>query len=350
MSDNISISMIKPDDWHVHFRDDNMLTTTVPYTARHFGRALVMPNLLPPITHSQMAAQYRKRIMAAVPKNINFTPIMTCYLNHDVVIDDLIVGFEQGIWHSAKLYPAHATTNSQHGVSNINDLYGHFEAMQKHGMILNIHGEVTDSDIDIFDREKIFIARHLAKIRRDFPELKIILEHITTKDSVDFILACDDYTAATITVHHIMLNRNALFNGGLRPHHYCLPILKRENHRDAVLKAAISGDKRFFLGTDTAPHARANKETSCGCAGIFSAPSALSLYAEIFEAYDALDMFEQFASLNGALFYGLEVNQEKITLVKEPHVLPASINIDNEDDDVVVFAGGEELRWNVLCP
>ena len=345
MQDNIELTIIKPDDWHVHFRDGVILESVAQYTAKYFGRALLMPNLSPPLTNSNMANDYRQHVRNAVPNGLNFTPIMSCYLNDTVDKDDLIDGFQKKIWHSAKLYPAHATTNSQYGVTDITSLYPYFECMQKHGMILNIHGEVSDKAIDIFDREKIFIARHLSKIRRDFPELKIVLEHITTKDAVDFIYACQDATAATITIQHMILNRNALFDGGLRPHHYCLPVVKREEHRQAVLKAAISGDSRFFLGTDSAPHHKHLKESDCGCAGIFSAPTALSLYTQAFEEENALHHFEKFASLNGARFYNLPINKEKITLVKSPYQAPLSIKAN--DDDIIVFAGGQHLSWAV---
>jgi dihydroorotase len=293
----------RPDDWHVHLRDGPMLQAVVPYTARQFARAIVMPNLAPPVTSVEAAQAYRERILEAVPEGMRFTPLMTCYLTDDADAGELARGFAQGVFAAAKLYPANATTNSASGVTDIAHTYPALEAMQRIGMPLLIHGEVTDPDIDVFDREKIFVERSFTRLQRDFPGLKMVFEHITTAEGVDFVSAAGPNIAATITPQHLVINRNAMFDGGIRPHAYCLPVAKRERHRQAVRRAATSGSTKFFLGTDSAPHTRERKEAACGCAGIFNAPFALESYAQVFEEEGALDRLEAFASENGPRFY-----------------------------------------------
>ena len=295
-----SITIRRPDDWHVHLRDGEMLDRVAPYTARQFARAIIMPNLVPPITSVEDAAAYRDRIAAAAGQG--FTPLMTCYLTDNIDPDELARGYSDGVWVAAKLYPAGATTNSASGVTDIRNIYPALERMQQIGMVFCIHGEVTDAQVDVFDREAVFIDRILTPLVRDFPGLKIVLEHITTKQAAQFVADAPANVAATITPQHLHLNRNALFKGGLRPHAYCLPVVKREEHRLAVRKAAVSGSPKFFLGTDTAPHARETKESACGCAGIFNAPYALESYAQVFEEEGALDKFEGFASEKGPRF------------------------------------------------
>jgi len=331
-----TLTIRKPDDWHVHLRDGDMLRLVAPYTARQFSRAIVMPNLAPPITSVEAAAAYRDRIAAAAGEG--FTPLMTCYLTDQADPDELAAGYADGTWVAAKLYPAGATTNSASGVTDIRNIYSALERMQQIGMVLCVHGEVTD--VDVFDREAVFIERVLASLTRDFPELKIVFEHITTADAVDFVLRSSPNIAATVTPQHLMLNRNALFAGGLRPHFYCLPVAKREEHRLAVRKAATSGSPKFFLGTDSAPHPREAKESACGCAGIFNAPFALESYVTVFEEEDALDVFEAFASENGARFYGCPLNSGTITLERSVVRVPDEIN------GVVPFQAGETLAWS----
>ncbi|HEX4738753.1 MAG TPA: dihydroorotase [Allosphingosinicella sp.] len=339
------LTIRRPDDWHVHLRDGDMLKAVAPWTARQFARAIVMPNLVPPVTNVAAAEAYRERILAAVPADADFTPLMTCYLTDEADPQEIAEGFERGAWVAAKLYPANATTNSAFGVTDVRNIYPAFEAMQRIGMPLLIHGEVTDSDVDIFDREKAFIDRIFAPLTRDFPGLKTVFEHITTADAADFVLASGPNVAATITPHHLHINRNALFAGGIRPHFYCLPVAKREAHRLAVRRAATSGSPQFFLGTDSAPHAVERKEAACGCAGILNAPFALESYATVFEEEDALDRFEAFASENGPRFYGLPLNEGRITLeraeVEVPERLPAG------DTSLVPFHAGETLRWRL---
>ena len=332
-----SITIRRPDDWHVHLRDGEMLKAVAPYTARQFARAIVMPNLVPPITTVETAAAYRDRIIAAA--GTGFTPLMTCYLTDNVDPDELARGFAEGVWVAAKLYPAGATTNSASGVTDIRNIYTALERMQEIGMVFCIHGEVTDADVDIFDREAVFIDRILTPLARDFPQLKIVLEHITTKQAAEFVASAPTTVAATITPQHLMLNRNALFQGGLRPHAYCLPVVKREEHRLAVRKAAISGSPKFFLGTDSAPHARDAKESACGCAGIFNAPFALEAYAQVFDEEGALDKLEAFASLNGPAFYGLPVNQETVTLDRADTQVPDHLG------ELVPFGAGGSFGW-----
>ena len=336
-----TLTIRRPDDWHVHLRDGAMLDAVAKYSARQFARAIVMPNLDPPVTSVEAAQAYRDRIMAAVGGG--FTPLMTCYLTDDADADEIARGFEAGVWAACKLYPANATTNSARGVTDVRNIRGALERMQAIGMPLLVHGEVTDPDVDVFDREAVFIERVLAPLMRDLPELKIVFEHITTGDAADFVRDAGANIAATVTPHHLTINRNALFAGGLRPHAYCLPVAKREKHRLAVRQAATSGSPKFFLGTDSAPHARGAKESSCGCAGIFNAPFALESYAAVFEEEGALDHFEAFASEHGARFYGLPLNEGTVTLERSEQVIP------DEIDGVVPFQAGETLGWRMVA-
>lgn len=338
-----------PDDWHVHLRDDDMLRTVLPYTSRYFGRAIIMPNLTPPITTLAQAIAYRERILAALPAGHRFTPLMTCYLTDSLDRQTLIEGHRQGVFTAAKLYPANATTNSQHGVTNIAAIYPLFDAMQTIGMPLSIHGEVTATDIDIFDSEARFIEQVMEPIRSQFPTLKIVFEHITTKEAAEYVLAGDDYLGATITPQHLMFNRNHMLVGGVRPHLYCLPILKRNVHQQALRAAVASGGDRLFLGTDTAPHARARKESDCGCAGVFNAPAALPAYATVFEEIGALAHLEAFCSLNGPRFYGLPLNKDFITLRRETSRQPATIPLaDGDGETLVPFLADQTLNWTVV--
>ncbi|RAH14428.1 MAG: dihydroorotase [Methanobacteriota archaeon] len=339
------IKIQTPDDWHLHFRDGDMLNETVPATARCFKRAIVMPNLVPPITDANMVVNYRKRILDARPSDNNFEPLMTLYLTNDTTREDIILAKEVGTV-AAKLYPAGATTHSDAAVKSLEDLYPIFEEMQEVGMLLLIHGEVTDNHIDIFDREKEFIDRHLTKIVASFPDLKIVFEHITTKDAVDFVLASNDNLAATITPQHLLLNRNDLLAGGIRPHNYCLPVLKRGTHQQALRKVVATGNKKFFLGTDSAPHEKHMKESSCGCAGCYSARSAIEIYTQVFDELDALDKLEGFASHHGADFYGLPRNNGVIKLVKEDWIIPEQIILPN-GNTVVPFLAGQKCTWKL---
>ena len=336
------LNLIAPDDWHVHLRDNAMLTRVVGRTARLFQRAIVMPNLRPPVTTVKAAEGYRNRILDAVPSGLSFTPLMTAYLTDGSDPDELERGFTTGVFTAAKLYPANATTNSAAGVTDLSRIDSVLSAMQRIGMPLLIHGEVTDSDVDIFDREATFIQRHLIPLRERYPDLKIVLEHITTSQAVDYVGSADRNLAATITPHHLHINRNAMFAGGLRSDFYCLPVAKREQHRLALRRAATSGDSRFFLGTDSAPHSREAKETACGCAGIFNAPHALESYALAFEQEDAIDLLEGFASLHGPAFYGLPVNQTRVCLAKVDQLIPELI------DGLVPFHAGEILPWTMI--
>ncbi|CFB69582.1 dihydroorotase [Yersinia enterocolitica] len=340
-----TLKIRRPDDWHIHLRDDEMLSTVLPYTSEVFARAIVMPNLTPPITTVTSAIAYRERILAAIPAGHKFTPLMTCYLTNTLDVNELTLGFEQGVFTAAKLYPANATTNSTHGVSDIPAIYPLFEQMQKIGMPLLIHGEVTDAAVDIFDREARFIDQILEPIRRQFPELKIVFEHITTKDAADYVLAGNRFLGATITPQHLMFNRNHMLVGGIRPHLFCLPILKRSTHQEALRQAVASGSERFFLGTDSAPHAKHRKESSCGCAGVFNAPSALPAYASVFEEMNALQHFEAFCSLNGPRFYGLPVNEDFVELVRVPFQQPEEISLGNES--IIPFLAGQSINWSV---
>jgi dihydroorotase len=334
-----TLTIRRPDDWHVHLRDGEMLKAVAPYTARQFARAIVMPNLVPPVTTTEAAEAYRERIRAAA--GAGFEPLMTCYLTDDVDPDLLAVGHAEGVWVAATLYPAGATTNSASGVTDIRNIYPALERMQGIGMVLCVHGEVTDPEVDVFDREAVFIDRVLSHVRADFPDLKIVFEHVTTRDAVQFLESAGPHIAATVTPQHLIINRNALFAGGLRPHAYCLPVAKREEHRLAVRKAATSVRGNIFLGTDSAPHTREAKESSCGCAGIFNAPFALETYARVFEEEGALDKFEAFASENGARFYGLPLNEGTVTLQKTDVEVPATVG------DVVPFLAGETLGWKL---
>lgn len=340
-----SLTITKPDDWHVHLRDDEMLQQVAKYTARQFGRAIIMPNLKVPVTTTAMATAYRDRILKATADYPDFEPLMTAYLTDTIDAEELRRGHSEGVFTAAKLYPANATTNSAAGVSDIKVIYPVLEAMQKIGMPLLVHGEVVSKDIDIFDRESVFIERVMQPLLKDMPELRVVFEHITTKNAADFVEAQDDNIAATITVHHLQINRSDMLVGGIKPHLYCLPVAKREEHRLALRKAAISGNKKFFLGTDTAPHAIGDKESACGCAGIFSAPHALENYVQVFEEEKALDKFEGFASLNGPAFYQRPVNQQKVTLVKKAQQVPSSIG--QLPLAVSPYKAGETLQWSI---
>jgi dihydroorotase len=343
-----TLTIRRPDDWHVHLRDGEMLAAVAPYTAAQFARAIVMPNLSPPVTTMAAAQAYRDRIMEALPPGARFTPLMTCYLTDDTDPDELARGHAAGVFTAAKLYPANATTNSAHGVTDIANIMPALQRMAAIGMPLLVHGEVTDPAIDIFDREAVFIDRILAPLVRNLRELKVVLEHITTAQAVAFVEAAGPRVAATVTPQHLLINRNALFAGGLRPHFYCLPVAKREEHRLAVRRAAVSGSPKFFLGTDSAPHAVDKKEAACGCAGIFNAPFALEAYLAVFEAEDALDRFEGFASEHGARFYGLPLNQERIVLRREPVAVPETLPAAGSA--IVPFHAGETLAWKFIGP
>lgn len=336
----------QPDDWHVHLRDEGMMKAVTPYTARQFARAIIMPNLASPITTVAAASAYRDRILQAVPEGVIFTPLMTCYLTDTIDAAEVERGFAEDVFTACKLYPANATTNSSFGVTDIRNIHPVLEAMQRIGMPLLVHGEVTDSHVDIFDREAVFIERVLSKIMVDFPELKIVFEHITTSDAVDFVHESGPHIGATITPHHLAINRNAIFQGGIRPHLYCLPIAKREQHRLALRKAATSGSAKFFLGTDTAPHEIGKKESSCGCAGIFNAPYAIESYAQTFEEEGALDKLEGFASEHGPRFYGLALNEHTIALERITTAVPD--HIDVMDTRVIPFQAGENLNWRFM--
>jgi dihydroorotase len=340
------IMIRRPDDWHVHFRDGAMLRAVLPLTALQFARAIVMPNLVPPVTDIAAARAYRERIVAAVPPGTDFTPLMTCYLTDATDPAEVACGHAEGVFAAVKLYPAHATTHSAHGITDMDKVMPVLQRMAMIGMPLLIHGEVTDPEIDIFDREAVFIERVLDPLRRRLPELRIVLEHVTTEEAVAYVESGGPNLAATITAHHLIINRNAIFQGGIRPHLYCLPIAKRETHRRALRRAAASGNPAFFLGTDSAPHAIPTKETGCGCAGIFTAASALELYAEVFEEEGALDRFEAFASLNGPAFYRLPVNERRITLRREPWTVPERIGAG--ELAVAPFRAGERLRWRLV--
>ncbi len=339
-----TLTLTRPDDWHLHLRDGAALQAVLPYTARQFGRAIVMPNLKPPVTTAQAALEYHERILDALPIDLAFTPLMTLYLTDHTTRDEILRAKAAGVV-ALKLYPAGATTNSDDGVTDIRKVHGTLEAMQHQGLPLLVHGEVTDPAVDIFDREAVFIERVMQPLRRDFPELKVVFEHITTQDAADYVAACDAHTAATITAHHLLFNRNALFTGGLRPHYYCLPVLKKERHRQALVKAATSGSERFFLGTDSAPHAAVLKEQSVCGAGCFTAPAALELYAEAFEAASALDKLEGFASFNGPAFYGLPRNAGTVTLKRQSWQLPASLPFG--DALIKPLRAGDTLNWKL---
>jgi dihydroorotase len=344
MTDSLTIR--RPDDWHLHLRDGASMQAVLPYTARQFARAIVMPNLTPPITTAEAALAYRARIQAAVPAGLSFTPLMVAYLTDATEPDALAAGFESGAFVAAKLYPAHATTNSAAGVTNIRNIDAVLERMAEIGMPLLIHGEVTSPEVDIFDREAVFIDTVLVPLTRRLPALRIVFEHATTDRAVEFVTQAPANIGATITPHHLLLNRNAMFQGGIRPHHYCLPVVKRERHRVALVTAATSGDPHFFLGTDSAPHAVKAKEQACGCAGIFNAPTALELYAQVFDEAGALNRLEAFASLNGPRFYGLPVNEQTVTLERAPTVVPDGVALPG-GDEILPFRAGETLAWRL---
>lgn len=339
------LTIRRPDDWHLHLRDGEVLRTVLPYTSETYARAIVMPNLAPPVTTVEAAIAYRQRILDAVPAGHSFEPLMTCYLTDTLDADELARGFQEGVFTAAKLYPANATTNSSHGVTSIDAIMPVLERMESLGMPLLVHGEVTHADIDIFDREARFIETVMEPLRRRLPGLKVVFEHITTKDAAQYVREGNEFLAATITPQHLMFNRNHMLVGGVRPHLYCLPILKRGIHQQALRELAASGFERVFLGTDSAPHARHRKEASCGCAGCFNAPSALGAYATVFEEMGALAHFEAFCSLNGPRFYGLPVNEDTIELVREETEIAQSIALS--DDTIVPFLAGEKVSWSV---
>jgi dihydroorotase len=342
-----TLTLTRPDDWHLHLRDGQALAAVLPDTARQFARAIVMPNLKPPVTTVAQARAYRERIVAALPAGTRFEPLMTLYLTDLTAADEIAAAKKSGIVHAVKYYPAGATTNSENGVTDLQRVYPVLAAMEKHDLPLLLHGEVTDLAVDVFDREAAFIERHLVPLAREFPTLRMVLEHVTTKDAVAFVEEAGVNVAATITAHHLLLNRNAMFSGGIRPHAYCLPVLKREQHRVALVKAATGGNPKFFLGTDSAPHGRRTKEASCGCAGIYTAHSALELYAEAFEQAQALDRLEAFASFHGPDFYRLPRNRDAITLAKQPWTVPAELPFGG--DTLVPMRAGESLGWKLVA-
>jgi dihydroorotase len=348
VSDPSRLVIRRPDDWHVHLRDGAMLTAVAPFTARQFARAIVMPNLVPPVTDVAAADAYRSRILGALPLDGDFTPLMTCYLTDQADPGELERGHKEGVWVAAKLYPANATTNSAQGVTDIANIRPALAVMERIGMPLLVHGEVTDSEVDVFDREAAFIDRVLEGLLRDFPALKVVFEHITTAEAAAFVASAGPNVAATVTPQHLIINRNAMFAGGLRPHAYCLPVAKRERHRLAVRKAATSGSPKFFLGTDSAPHIVAAKESACGCAGIFNAPCGLEAYAKVFEEEGALDRLEGFASEHGPRFYGLPLNEGRIVLERSQNEVPASLAAAGTF--VIPFLAGETLAWRFAGP
>jgi dihydroorotase len=337
------LTLRRPDDWHLHLRDGAAMHAVVGHTAAQFGRAIIMPNLRPPVTTTEAALAYRQRILRALPADTNFDPLMTLYLTDNTPAAEIHKAKASGLVHAVKFYPAGATTNADSGVTAIDKTYAALEALQDTGMPLLVHGEVTDPDVDVFDREAVFIDRLLEPLTQRMPDLKIVLEHVTTRQGVEFVTRASGRIAGTLTAHHLLLNRNALFAGGLRPHHYCLPVLKREQHRQALLAAATSGNPKFFLGTDSAPHARGAKESACGCAGLYTAHAAIELYAEAFEAAGALDKLEGFASLYGPDFYELPLNQDTIVLEKAPWDVPASYPLGGEC--VIPMRAAETIRW-----
>jgi dihydroorotase len=341
------LTITRPDDWHLHVRDGDALATVVPHTAAQFGRAIIMPNLRPPVTTAAQALAYKARIQAAVPAGVSFEPLMTLYLTDNLPADEIRRAKDAGVV-AAKLYPAGATTNSDAGVTDLRKTYATLEVMQKAGMLLLVHGEVTSPEIDLFDREAVFIDQQLIPLRRDFPELKIVFEHITTQEAAQYVQAADRFTGATITAHHLLYNRNAIFTGGIRPHYYCLPVLKREKHRLALVQAATGGNARFFLGTDSAPHPAHLKEHASGCAGCYTAHAAMELYAEAFDAAGALGQLEAFASFNGADFYGLPRNTGTLTLQRQSWTPPESFAFGGAE--LKPLRSGEALAWKVETP
>jgi dihydroorotase len=346
MSDVVTqVTITRPDDWHLHLRDGATMASVLPHTVHQFARAIVMPNLKPPVTTVALASAYRDRILAALPAGSDFEPLMVLYLTDNTPPEEIRKAKDSGFVHAVKLYPAGATTNSDAGVTDLRNCYKTLEVLQETGMPFLVHGEVTDPAIDIFDREAVFIDRVMTPLRRDMPELKVVFEHITTKDAADYVMSSDGPTAATITAHHLLYNRNEIFKGGIRPHYYCLPVLKRETHRQALVAAAISGSDKFFLGTDSAPHAKGLKEHACGCAGCYTALHALELYAQAFDQAGALDKLEAFASFNGPAFYGLPRNQGSVTLRRENWTIPAELPMG--DTSVVPLNGGETIAWKM---
>ncbi|MDD2776380.1 MAG: dihydroorotase [Gallionella sp.] len=339
------LTLTRPDDWHLHLRDDDLMRSVVGDTARQFARAIVMPNLRPPVTTTAQAITYRERILAALPEGAKFDPLMTLYLTNATRPEEIYTAKASGVVHAVKLYPAGATTNSDAGVTDLRNTYAVLEAMQACGMPLLVHGEVTDPDIDIFDREAVFIERVMQPLLKDLPELRVVFEHITTQQAAQFVADAPAHIAATLTAHHLLYNRNAMLVGGIRPHYFCLPILKRETHRAALVKAATSGNPKFFLGTDSAPHAQHTKEAACGCAGCYTAHAAIELYAEAFEAADALDKLEGFASFYGADYYGLPRNTDTITLRKEPWQVPTTVGFG--EHQLVPLRAGEMMGWKL---
>ena len=340
-----TITMTRPDDWHLHLRDGAALQAVLPDTARRFGRAIVMPNLRPPVTSTALAREYRERILQALPAGSNFEPLMTLYLTDNTSAEEIALAKQSGIVHGVKLYPAGATTNSDSGVTNLGHCVKALEAMETHGMPLLVHAEVTDADVDVFDREKVFIERHMIPLLERFQGLRVVFEHITTRDAAEFVAQATGHVAATITAHHLLMNRNAMFAGGIQPHHYCLPVLKREEHRQSLVAAAISGSPQFFLGTDSAPHPKSAKEAACGCAGMYTAHAGIELYAEAFEAAGALDKLEGFASFHGPDFYGLPRNQDTVMLEKCDWDVPESLPFAG--DVLVPLRAGGKIAWKL---
>ena len=341
----MEIKLTRPDDWHLHLRDGALMQSVLPDTARQFARAIVMPNLKPPVTTTEQALAYRARIVAALPAGAKFEPLMTLYLTDNTSAEEIKKAKASGIVHAVKYYPAGATTNSDAGVTDIRKTYSALEEMQRCGMPLLVHGEVTDPAVDVFDREAVFIESVLQPLLKDLPKLRVVFEHITTKDAAQFVASAPDNIAATITAHHLLYNRNAMFKGGIRPHYYCLPVLKRETHREALVQAAISGNKKFFLGTDSAPHEQHLKESACGCAGCYTAHAAIELYAEVFEQAGALDKLEGFASFYGADFYGLPRNTQQITLRREEWHMPHTLEFGGSK--LVPLRAGELMKWKM---
>ncbi|MFZ5524842.1 MAG: dihydroorotase [Pseudomonadota bacterium] len=340
------LTLTRPDDWHLHLRDEALMRSVLPDTARQFARAIVMPNLRPPVTSTEQAMAYRKRILAALPAGMAFEPLMTLYLTDNTGAEEIRKAKQSGMIHAVKFYPAGATTNSDAGVTSLRKAYAALEEMQRCGMPLLVHGEITDPAVDVFDRESVFIARILQPLLSDLPGLRVVFEHITTSDAAQFVAEASDNIAATITAHHLLYNRNAMLAGGIRPHYYCLPLLKRETHREALVIAATSGSKKFFLGTDSAPHAQHTKENACGCAGCYTAHAALELYAEVFEQAGSLDKLEGYASFFGADFYGLPRNTRKITLRKQQWQVPATVGFG--EHRLVPLRAGEMMKWKLV--
>ena len=340
-----TLTLTRPDDWHLHLRDGDAMRAVLPHSTRQFARAIIMPNLRPPVTTTEQALAYRARILDAIPAGSTFQPLMTLYLTDNTSPAEIVRAKDSNHVVACKLYPAGATTNSDSGVTDVRNIYSVLEMMQAHGLPLLVHGEVTDPEVDVFDREAVFIERVLMPTIRDFPALKVVLEHITTQDAVEYVRAAPATIAATITAHHLLYNRNAIFQGGIRPHYYCLPILKREHHRQALIRAATSGDPKYFLGTDSAPHPRQGKETACGCAGCYTAHAALELYAEAFESAGALDKLEAFASFHGPDFYGLPRNTKTLTLLRQPTSVPDRFPFGT--DTLIPLRAGETVRWRL---